>query len=57
VIAWQVGSAAAEGAGLSALVGLLIGTTGLSVLGPALVALAAVLIGAELVLSHLAPAA
>jgi len=36
VIAWQVGAAAAGGAGVSALIGLLIGATSLTVLGPAL---------------------
>ncbi len=56
VIAWQVGGAAAGGAGISALVGLLIGTIGLAVLGPALLVLAVLLIGVELILSRLAPA-
>jgi fucose permease len=55
VIAWQVGAAAAGGAGLSALVGLAIGTLGLGVLGPALVALAALLVLTEVLLSRLAP--
>ena len=57
VIAWQVGAAAAGGAAVSAFVGLLIGISGLSVLGPALVIMALALIAAELVLSRLAPAA
>ena len=56
VIAWQVGGAAAGGAGISALVGLLIGTSGLAVLGPALLVLALLLIGVELTLSRFAPA-
>jgi fucose permease len=55
VIAWQVGAAAAGAAGVSALVGLAIGAIGLSVLGPALVVLAVILVGAEAVLSRLAP--
>ena len=55
VIAWQVGSAAAGGAGLSAVIGLLIGATSLAVLGPALTALALVLLAAELTLNRLAP--
>lgn len=55
VIAWQVGAAAAGGAGLSALVGLLIGATSLGVVGPSITALAVALIVAELVLGRLAP--
>jgi len=55
VIAWQVGAAAAGGAGISALIGLLIGTTGLAVLGPALTTLAILVVAAELVLTRLAP--
>jgi fucose permease len=55
VIAWQVGAAAAGAAGISALVGLAIGAIGLAVLGPALVILAVILIGTEVVLSRLAP--
>jgi fucose permease len=55
VIAWQVGAAAAGSAGISALVGLAIGLSGLAVLGPALVVLAALLIIAELLLARLAP--
>ena len=39
-IAWQVGAAAGGGSGLSALIGLLIGVWGLSVLGPSLTVLA-----------------
>lgn len=57
VIAWQVGSAAAGGAGLSALIGLLIGTASLAVLGPAITVLAVVLLAAELILDRLAPVA
>ncbi|HET9076618.1 MAG TPA: MFS transporter [Acidimicrobiales bacterium] len=55
VIAWQVGAAAAGGAGISALVGLLIGVTSVAVLGPALVVLAILLVGVELALTRLAP--
>jgi fucose permease len=55
VIAWQVGAAAAGGAGISALIGLLIGTTGLAVLGPSLTTLAVLVVTAELVLTRLAP--
>ena len=55
VIAWQVGAAAAGGAGLSALIGLAIGVRGLGVLGPALVTLAVLLVLTELLLSRLAP--
>jgi fucose permease len=54
-IAWQVGAAAAGGAALSALVGLLISTAGLAVVGPALVVMAALLLVSELVLGRLAP--
>jgi fucose permease len=55
VIAWQVGAAAAGGAGLSALIGLLIGATSLAALGPAVTVLAVILIVAELILTRLAP--
>lgn len=55
VIAWQVGAAAAGGAGLSAIIGLLIGATSLAVLGPAIVVLAVILVAAELTLDRLAP--
>jgi fucose permease len=55
VISWQVGAAAAGGAGISAVIGLLIGATSLAVLGPALTVLALILIAAELILSRLAP--
>ena len=48
VISWQVGAAAAGGAGLSAIIGLLIGTTSLAALGPAIVVLALILVAAEL---------
>jgi fucose permease len=57
VIAWQVGAAAAGGAGISAAIGLLIGTTSLAVLGPALTTLALLVVAAELVLTRLAPVA
>ena len=55
VIAWQVGAAAAGGAGLSAIIGLLIGATSLAVLGPAITVLALILVAAELILNRLAP--
>ena len=55
VISWQVGAAAAGGAGLSALIGLLIGATGLAALGPAVTVLAVTLVVTELILTHLAP--
>jgi fucose permease len=56
VIAWQVGAAAAGGAGISAVIGLIIGAAGLAVLGPCLAVLAALLLGSELLLARLAPA-
>jgi fucose permease len=55
VISWQVGSAAAGGAGLSAVLGLLIGTTSLAALGPAVTVLALIVVAFELVLNRLAP--
>jgi fucose permease len=55
VISWQVGAAAAGGAGISALIGLLIGVTSLAVLGPALTVLAVLVVAAEFVLARLAP--
>jgi fucose permease len=55
VISWQVGAAAAGGAGISAVVGLLIGATSLAVLGPSLTVLALVFVAAELILTRLAP--
>jgi fucose permease len=55
VISWQVGAAAAGGAGLSALIGLLIGATSLAALGPAITVLAVLLVGVELILTRLAP--
>jgi len=54
-IAWQVGAAAAGGSGITAVIGLLIDTTSLAVLGPALVVLAIALFLANLALSRLAP--
>ena len=54
-IAWQVGAAAAGGSGISALIGLLIDSTSLAVLGPALVVLALVLLSANWALTALAP--
>jgi fucose permease len=56
VIAWQVGAAAAGGAGISALIGMLVGVGGLAVLGPSLTVLAMLVIGTELILTRLAPA-
>ena len=55
VIAWQVGAAAAGGSGLSALIGLLIGFAGLTVLGPSLTVLAVLLAGGLIVLERVAP--
>jgi fucose permease len=55
VISWQVGAAAAGGAGLSAVIGLLIGTTSLAALGPAITILALIVVATELILSRLAP--
>jgi fucose permease len=55
VISWQVGAAAAGGAGISAVIGLLIGATSLAILGPALTVLAVLVVAAELVLGRLAP--
>ena len=46
VISWQVGAAAAGGAGISALIGLLTGTNSLAVLGPSLTTLALVVVTA-----------
>jgi fucose permease len=54
-IAWQVGAAAAGGSGISALLGLLIDTTSLSILGPALLCLALVLVAANAALAGLVP--
>lgn len=54
-IAWQVGAAAAGGSAISAVIGLLIDTTSLAVLGPALVVLALVLFFANMALTRLAP--
>ena len=55
VISWQVGAAAAGGAGISAVIGLLIGVTSLAVLGPAITVLALILVATELILHRLAP--
>ena len=57
VISWQVGAAAAGGAGISAVIGLLIGVTSLAILGPAMTVLALIVVAAELILHRLAPAA
>jgi len=56
VISWQVGSAAAGGAGLSAVIGLLVGATSLAALGPAVTVLALIVVAFELALNRLAPA-
>ena len=55
VISWQVGAAAAGGAGISAIIGLLIGVTSLAILGPAMTVLALIVVAAELILHRLAP--
>jgi fucose permease len=54
-IAWQVGAAAGGGSAISALIGLAINASGLDVLGPALVALAVLLLAANTALGRLAP--
>jgi fucose permease len=54
-IAWQVGAAAAGGSGISALIGLLINASGLAIVGPALFALALLLVLANAALARLAP--
>ena len=54
-IAWQVGAAAAGGSGISALIGLLIDTTSLAILGPAILTLALLLVLANAALARLAP--
>ncbi len=55
-IAWQVGAAAAGGAGLSAVIGALIGAGGLGVLGPAITVLAVAVTATGIGLDRLAPA-
>ncbi len=54
-ISWQVGAAAGGGSAISALIGLLINTSGLVVLGPSLVVLALLLLAANTTLSRMAP--
>jgi fucose permease len=54
-IAWQVGAAAAGGSGISALLGLLIDTNSLTILGPAILCLALLLFLADAALARLAP--
>jgi len=54
-IAWQVGAAAVGGSGISALLGLLIDSTSLAILGPAILALALLLVLANCALARLAP--
>ena len=54
-ISWQVGAAAVGGSAISALIGLLINTSGLGVLSPALVVLALLLLAASTALARLAP--
>lgn len=55
VIAWQVGAAAAGGAALSALVGLLVGADGLGVLGPSLTAMAVLMLVAMVAQDRVSP--
>ena len=57
VIAWQVGGAAAGGAGLSAVIGLLLGSIGLGALGPAVTVLAVLLAVVLIALERMAPSA
>ena len=54
---WSSGcpTASAGGSGISALIGLLIGTAGLAVLGPSLTTLAILVVATELILTRLAP--
>jgi fucose permease len=54
VIGWQIGAAAVGGAGISAVIGLIITAAGLAVLGPAITVLALLLVAAELMLAWLA---
>jgi fucose permease len=54
-IAWQVGAAGGGGSAISALIGLSINAAGLDVLGPALLGLAVLLLGANIALTRLAP--
>jgi fucose permease len=54
-IAWQVGAAAGGGSAISAIIGLVINSSGLAVLGPALVVLAVLLFAANTTLTRLAP--
>lgn len=54
-IAWQVGAAAVGGSGISALIGLVINTAGLAILGPAILALTLLLVLANFALARLAP--
>jgi len=54
-IAWQVGASAGGGSAISALIGLLINTSGLGILGPALMVLAVLLLVANAALTRLAP--
>ncbi len=54
-IAWQVGAAAAGGSAISALIGLLIDTTSLAIVGPAILTLALLLVLANSALARLAP--
>ena len=55
-ISWQVGAAAAGGAAVSALVGLVIGRAGVASLGPAVTVLAVLLVALERILGRVAPA-
>jgi fucose permease len=56
VIGWQIGAAAAGGAGISAVIGLLISVTSLEVLGPSITVLALILVITELTLARLCAA-
>ncbi|MBO0730544.1 MAG: MFS transporter [Acidimicrobiaceae bacterium] len=56
-IAWQVGAAAAGGSAISAVIGLLIGTSGYAVLGPSLAVLALLLMTGTVILGRVAPPA
>jgi len=50
VVPWQIGAAVVGGAGLSAVIGVVLQTSGLAALGPALTALAVLLVAGEVLL-------
>ncbi len=52
VIAWQIGAAASGGAGVSAVIGLLVNAINLSVLGPALTALSIAVLTGSVILER-----